>query len=367
MDNKDTLSPILITYKQVKDNQIDVGNDKYGLAHYVLVDERKKVCLSNPFNLNDKNPAFYFIKDGDDVVGRFQFLSSRMKMGDEILPCGTGSALEVVEHYRKLGVGADIMTYFSFNSGYDLFLTAGISSMALPLYKALKYVMLEFPHLICLYHPFRFFRYRGVNKIMYPLLYLCEIPFRFLHSIHIRNSIKLQKKFIIEKEKNVPEWIDDIVLKDGHKYMEVHDSKWMQWNLDNCFHADKTIRQVFYSIKYKESNVGFFYLTERKQIKTDASSSYINGYISEWGTANESLLSESDIYKIALGFFSNDVSVINISTSEEAVVRTFKWKGFIQKGVSNIALKCDKKKYPGISDINQWRVRRGYADTMFFQ
>lgn len=367
MENKDTLAPLIITYRQIRDNSYVVGNDKYGMAEYVLNDERRKACLSNPFNLSDDNPAFYFIKEGEDVVGRFQFLSSRMKMGDEILPCGTGSALEVVEKYRKLGVGADIMTYFTFNSGYDLFLTAGISSMAAPLYKALKYVTLEFPHLICLYQPSRFFRYRGVNKMLYPLLYLCEIPFRLLRSIHIRKSNKLQRKFVITQENIVPEWVDDIVIRDGHKYMEVHDSKWIQWNLNNCFHADKTIKQAFYSIKYKEDNVGFFYITERKQTKAGTPYNYINGYIAEWGTANETLLNESDIYNIAIGFFSKNVSVINISTSDVTTVKGVKRRGFIQVGVSNIALKCDKKKYPGISDINQWRVRGGYADTMFFQ
>ena len=50
---------------------------------------------------------------------------------------------------------------------------------------------------------------------------------------------------------------------DGHKYMEVHDHKWLQWNLDYNFCGGINNHQSFYIIKRDGNPVGFFMLKFR--------------------------------------------------------------------------------------------------------
>lgn len=47
------------------------------------------------------------------------------------------------------------------------------------------------------------------------------------------------------------------MLNDGHKYMEAHDHRWLQWNLDFNFRGLPQDIQSFYIIKELGNPIGF--------------------------------------------------------------------------------------------------------------
>ena len=160
----------------------------------------------------------------------------------------------------------------------------------------------------------------------------------------------------------IPEWVDEISLHDGHKFMELHDKDWFQWNLLGGFAENEKNYQRFYGIWDGEDPIGYFMT---KQKCTIENVNMIDGYIVEWGSKDESKLSEADIYMLAIQTFEKEVSDIIIGTVNENTVRSLSKFGF--RFVSNeyILFKSNKDENKDIKDSRFWRLRLGYADTIF--
>lgn len=356
----------VITFKQLKNSDYTLGKDTYDIASEVLDEYKIKVALSCPSIESDEAPAYYFETVDGVVAGRIQLLATRVKLGDKIEPCGSASALEVAEPFRKLALGLDIMSFFSFSVPYQYVIVSGLSGMALPLYKILKYKILEFPKIMFLNNSRCVLESKGIKGFILKIVSaFVNIPFGILKFKINSESNKLKKEFIIKEEKIVPTWVDDIVLNDGHKYMEVHDHKWMQWNLDHNLNGQARDKQWFYSIYRANRPVGFFMTKERyRETAGGILHNVLIGSIVEWGVVDGSLLSETEVYSLAFSTFNSDLDIIETATSDNSVVKKMKKKGFIPHGFAHIGFMDTTKRYKDAEDINLWRARYGYADVI---
>lgn len=358
MNSKEiTICSHIITNEQLREGLFQLEKDNYGIASYLLTDCRVKASRDNPFNDKVKCSMFFSVVNGV-IGGRFQLFGTRIKVGDKIIECGTGSSLEVAEPYRKLGIGVDIMSYFTYESGYKVFLAAGITDMALPAYRALSYKILEYPNAVLIYDSKSVLSHYGLNGLILKLTTtIVNFPLKILK---VRNKLmakSILKKYEIKRETKVPTWVDDIVLNDGHKYMEIHDCRWLQWCLENKFHEHVRNKSSFYSVYYREKPIGFFMTTERFHGDDGNLKNIMRGSIVEWGTALPAELSEENLYMLALSTFSNDIATISIASSDKSFIKKMKRYGFIQFGTSNIAFYDSTSKYEDAKDINLWRIR----------
>ena len=354
-----------VTYDEVSDG-FAIEHDDFGLVAY-LTETRKKTLFSNP-NLTDYSQPLLNLKLVDGIVaGRSMSFLTRVKIGDEIHTTLSGSTLDVPEEYRHLGLGADLMFHYAKETQYDYNLSSGISEIALPLYKVLKFKILEFPRMMFLCNARAIIESKGVHGLLLSMVTsVANIPLRLFRTFLKKKSIRLQKKFDVRKETVVPEWVDDMVLNDGHKYAEVHDHSWLQWNLDCNFKGDKEDVQCFYSVYLNNNPIGFFMTKER--FRKDAGGKLKNiilGAIVEWGIARDcDLLDESMLYKMAFSTFSAKTDIIELATDDENVCNKMKKWGFIKHGFAHIAFKDKHKNCADAKDINLWRVRYGYADVI---
>ena len=231
----------------------------------------------------------------------------------------------------------------------------------------MKYHILEFPRMMLLCDTYPVIASMGLPLTLTKILsLLANIPLNLWNNYNIRRSKNLKKKFDVRKESIIPDWIDDMVLNDGHKYMEVHDKAWLQWNLDNNFKGDKEDIQSFYSIYKDGKPKGFFMTKERYRAEAGGRlKDFVLGAIVEWGISKDSdTLSETMIYKMALSTFTNKVGIIEFATADNDTCRQMKMWGFIHHGYAHIAFKDRKKTCNDASDIDLWRVRYGYADVI---
>ena len=130
--------------------------------------------------------------------------------------------------------------------------------MALPLYKKLGYYVLAFPRIMQLRNVRCLLESKGLRgNMLYLFSILINIPLSLIYKILSGESKRLLKLYQVEKVTKIPEWVDDIVLNDGHKYMEAHDHKWLQWNLDCNFRGLPRDIQSFYIIKKVMSPLAF--------------------------------------------------------------------------------------------------------------
>ena len=89
------------------------------------------------------------------------------------------------------------------------------------------------------------------------------------------------------------------------------------------------------------------------------------GSIVEWGSKDEEALPESDIYELALPTFNSDVYIVDVATTNHQTISKLKKIGFRFANEEHILFKDNSKKHKDANDANLWRLRFGYADTIF--
>lgn len=354
-----------ITYQEVLEGK-PIENDLHQLTK--TSEEKRKTFLANP-NLKDYSQKMYLIKRVDGIVGGFRIsYPTKFKAGDHVFDSVGGCSLTVKEEYRHLGIGADILLYSVMNKEDKYLLYAGISDMALPMYKKLKFNIFKYPSVWQPRNTRFLFQTKGFKGIP---LGVCSFfgncilkPFMWCVNIKTRCS---KKGFRIEQLKEVPDWITSISMNDGHKYTEVHDKAWFNWTLNNIFHAYQENVTKLFAIYKKDEPVGFFMTKERlNHFEEKHIDRLIFGSVVEWGTVDENVLSEEQIIKMAIGTFSKDVDIVTYASTNESVIKHLKYLGFVRHGEANVVFKDKTKKLEDVGDINQWRIRSSFSDVVFF-
>lgn len=338
--------------------------DPYKIAAMCSV-RIQSVFKENP-NLNDKQKPFVYFKKVNGLYGGIaMFFPTLLKAGLETIHSFGGSTLEVAEEYRHYALGADIITFPIENRLSDVLIYAGISPMALPLYKKMRFAVLEYPRAMQLRNSRCIYETKGVSGSL--LFVLSGITNFFLRIYYCFTRIILysaKKKYKVVEEKIIPDWAETMVMADTHKYAEVHDQGWMQWNLDQNFSNSSTDHQHFYSIMHKNNPVGFFMTKER--FKKEAGGILHNvtvGSIMEWAVSPDNIIDEKIINLLAMDTFTTEVDIVEFATADKKVIKAMKFLGFIPHGFAHIVIKDLSKRYSDMQDINNWRVRYAYSDV----
>lgn len=352
-----------ITYKELK-NGFSIGEDVYGIVSHEF-ENRRKALLSNPNLTNYDDEYATFCVADNIVVGRVTLFPTKVKIGDTMTPALSGSSLEVYDAFRKYAIGVDMMLHFTLSNAYNMKLFAGISPMALPIYKKMKYTILAFPRLLLILNSKKILMSYGCGKIISTMLGgIINSLLKIYRVLGMKCIVKTKGQFEVRREDKVPLWVNDISLNDGHKYMEVHDQRWFQWNLDNSFKNNVRDNQSFFCIYCHSEPVGYFMIKERLRPQLQKMKNVLLGTIVEWGVSRTSQLSEIDINLMALKQFSKDIDMIRLATNSNITKKKLKRVGFIHHDDAHIAVKTNNKNVNDISNIEMWRLRYGYADTI---
>ncbi len=353
----------LVTYKELKEG-FKIKNDNHQMSQ-LCGSALQRTFLANPF-LIDYNKTFMYISRVNQVAaGIAMWYPTKVKAGDEIVDAEGSSTLEVYEEYRKLAIGADIVMYPIVSNQHHFLIYAGISEQALKIYKKLKFSIFEYPRSMQIRNLRSLFESKGIKGALLKVMTAVgNVILRGYYSI--ANSIASSyKQYQVKQLKTVPKWVNEIVLNDGHKYMELHDQTWLQWNLENNLHNEKDDKQSFYAVYEQEKPVAFFMTKERfRDIAGGELRDIVIGSIMEWGVAAGCSIGESDLYVMASKTFSKKTDIVEFATTDGITLKKMKRMGFIPHGNAHIAVKDLTYGYKDYKDINNWRIRFGYADVL---
>ncbi|KWW31927.1 MAG: hypothetical protein AUK63_23 [bacterium P3] len=359
-----------ISYKEFKDgtykNAYIPQDDEFSVTSHVTSSFRDALIACPCNNDDSKTFMHLFVDEEGKEIGRTIRFGTRIKAGDRVYGAESGCGFEVIEEYRKEGIGADLIMITLQNNEYDFSLGAGLSLKAYPLHRKLKYILFEVPQYFKVINSrfeikpnpsesnFQSFK-RLISNIR---LKLKDIP------NHI-NCKKLEKKFVIKKETIVPEWVTGMVANDGHQFMEVHDREWFQWNLDyNTYGYDEDI-QSFYSVLDRDNKpMGFFMTKERIIKKPGRNYGFIIGTVVEWESYDHSVLSEADINLLAMRTFSKNIDAIFTLACECGTASQLISMGFKERASFKVSVKDKKKLLENIGDQNLWRLRYGMTNMI---
>lgn len=358
------ISKQIITYQNVIDG-VKIDGDDYEVAAYALAIPRKEAFLNNPFVTDREIPMLYLQKVDGIVAGRMMFFPSRFYNGVEVKDSCGASSLEVHEKYRDLSIGADLAMFPVFQMNNKILIYADFSGDGLDACRALKYNVFTLPKLYYFQHSFALYESIGIKGTIGKALGYITDRIVGLYRKMVDSVEGSLKEYRVESVKIVPDWIDDVVENDGHKYMELHDHVWFQWNLDNMFHRVSGNKNEFYIVTRNGKNLGFFMTKTRfRNRNSERLTSKITGGIMEWGTFDQEMLSEYQIYRLALSTFDSKVDFITMAIENNDVQKRMKKRWIFKRGEHAIAFKDIKKQYKDAADQKLWRLRYGYADSI---
>lgn len=356
-----------VSYKDLRDYKYKSFDDPFEIVSF-MTDHLRETMLACPNNEDEDKTALYIATDGNVAVGRVLQFGTKLKAGGEVVSAQTGGSTYVEKQYRPLGVGASLLFVSKKSDEYDFKINSLFSKMIVPMLRRLKYVIFEIPQY-------------GILRDLKPMLAsvglkgislnvcgtIANLPIRFMDVINKTKRKRLLRKFVVRKVTEVPDWADEMVSNDNHKYMELHDKKWLQWNLDYNMNGYPGDKQSFYTITDKSgAPVGFFMTKERFEEKAGRYHNILRGTIVEWGTADPDVLSEADINLLALYSFSPKIFLVLTVTTEAKTAKRLKKMGFSRHGTLQMAICDKKKKYDDFDNINLWRIRYGSCNTIIY-
>ena len=330
--------------------------------------QMRDALLCNPSGYSDDEVCQILALDGKKIVGCVNAFQSRLKINDEIISVQTGSSLFSSEQYRKENVGGELFFRLTNLHSQKNNFYAGISQMAQPIYKVLKYRLFEFPRLIYLRKSRSVVHTLLKSEAFWvkPIIWIIDF-FLYLHRMMLLTfNLFLLHKYQVEQTEEVPDEVERIVMADKHQFMEVHDKAWFNWCLNNTFSNLQKNRKKLYVIKRKKCIEAFFVIKQEyyNQASSRGFKNVYLGSIVEWGISPASNLKEKDVYLLSLKYFDKDIDGIQVATSDAKTEKSLKYNFFVQVGNATMAYKLKTVKCEELSNIKNWRVRIAGGDTL---
>lgn len=356
-----------ISYGELKEKPIEVKDDRYGIASY-FTETIRRTFLACPGYHSDDDVAVVLLMDGDIAIGREIRYGTRLKIGNEIVWVHTGCSMMVCEEYQKIGAGILLLTNNP-NENDSVSFGALYTEARVKLLKKQKRIVFEIPQYTKIVNTRpaieSYLRLTGI-----PLSCLALLGNMFLNVMEIPNRLKikrLKRKCSIKKETIVPEWAGEMATNDGHKYMEYHDSKWLQWNLDyNMIGYPEDIQSFFSVWDKKGKPIGFFMTKERFEEEAGIYRNIVRGTIVEWATVDKEKLSEADLNLLAISTFSPRVSNITTISDDPKTQKRFKSLYFRKNYVFQMSFKDKVGKYSDGVNMANWRIRYGMSNSILY-
>lgn len=355
------------TFKELKENRVLGFKDPYHIMSS-LGPKMREAVLNNPTGYTEEEVCQILALDGDVVVGCTNPFSGRLLLNGEEVTCQNGSTLFSHEDYRKENVGGELFVRISTLHPTKNSFFAGISQMAIGLYRAMRYTVFEFPRMIYLR------RSRSVIEALLhssawwtrPLIWVADTCL-WIHRqiVGLHNAI-CYCGYTIDEVTNCPDEVEAIVMQDGHQYMELHDKAWFDWSLCYSISEDERTKRRLYVVK-KNGAIEAFFLIKQEFFAQASSRGFKNVYLGsvmEWGASAPSKLTEKDLVMMSLSCFDNDVDGIQYATTDNKVVRQLKRWLFVGIGQANMGFRIRSCKDAGLKDIGNWRVRLAASDTV---
>lgn len=367
MDKDHNISFINRTFGELKQGISPIVKDPYNIMAS-LGPKMRDAVLNNPSGFLDDEVCQILALNDDVVVGTVNPFPGRLLIDGNVAKCQHASHLFAHEDYRKDNVGGELFlklsTLTSPQNGYF----AGISHMAIGLYRALKYNIFEFPRLIYLR------KSRSViQSILHsdswwtkPLIWVVDVILALHRLMVVFHNDVCCGKYEVEEVKECPTAIEHIVKQDSHIFMEYHDKAWFDWSLNYSISEDPRTMRRLYVIK-KNGTIEAFFLIKQEFFAQASSRGFKNVYLGsvmEWGIDKSSKLKEKDIALLSLFRFDSNIDGVQYATSDLSTVRLLKRWLFVGVGLSNIGVRIRTIKDDRLKDINNWRIRLGGNDTV---
>lgn len=300
-----------------------------------------KALLDNPYTDNTSTACVLAVVN-NLIVGRHMTMNTKLKVANEIIDIKTGGGILITSKFQGMGIGSRMMNEAM--ELRDIYYGALFTRAAYDIVRK-KDTMLEIPHYVKFIH-------KGIKRIL-------DLP------VIIKSAI-LKRRFTVERLTTVPQWAGEMAMNDSHKYMEVHTTEWLQWALDNIATGVPTDFNQFHAVYDKNHEPVGFFMTLVRTV-TQKGETFSKAYFAEWATSDTSRLNEVDLNIMAIETVSLAVDRLWTIADNASTGKTLQRHGYKRRGWLAMSIRDNKKHYPDIGDVSQWRIRYGCCNTMLVE
>lgn len=324
---------------------------------------------NNPFKNKESIPAKISAVLNNTIIGSIICFPAIIIFYDKHLTCNGGSSLYVNPQYRGYGIGTKLSIKRLNISANKISLAAGLSHMSLPIYKKLGCTVF-YPERYAIIVNSRILFSRWLKGFFLKTIssltnIILKIPV-YRNSIYIKY---LSKEFSTINIKEATPEIEKIFNADTHPFKELHNTNWFNWHLNYSFSDNPQSCQNLYLVKKGKNAVGFF-MTKIRFKENAAQGKLRNllvGTIIEWGSINQSIITDKDLNILAINELSKCVDIIDIITDDKDTIAHLKKIGCKRNGNGNFAVYVGENspliQYPEYKEQKNWRIRPATSDN----
>lgn len=336
--------------------------------------ERERAFLFNPFDCGNETICQWVGYADNKVAGwNYSFPLAYLVDGQEIIGT-TGSSLNVQEFARKSDLGLLLPAYGVEQTSRDgLAVAASVSQMGTMVHKVCGYRFFMMPRYVALWNvrPVVEMKLKGVVAEIVNLIgNACIVVYRFLMSRLVAFKLRgLRFERVGIDDKLALEAVETL-LKDNHRFQELHDVRWLKWALSNSFCKEGPLVAVLAREAASGKPIAC-YLTKMRYHAQASSRGFKNvmlGSIMEWGCVDGFTRLGWVVVRAALSLAGSCDAVEFVSADDhlQRFVRRCGWRkvgesNFSYKVLKNASYSCGE----AMRDVANWRLRPAMGDNTF--
>lgn len=328
----------------------------------------REILLKSPYKQSDEDVfQVLAVNDGNFVGTEIHFPIELNLDGTKYLTV-SGHGLSVQKECRGSGVGSKLTDVrLDYSPSHSLILGAA-SQMHLSILRKFNAAIFEMPRFIYLRNSFSVLESKvglAISVIATPIVNWALKGYFYKINKDVK---KLNVNFQVEELKEVTDEVIDVIACDSHRFSEVHNKTWFEWILKNSLVKGENPCKRLYIVK-KTNRVVAFFMTESRFYKEASHRGFKNinlGSIIEWGSIDQTIISDFEVCTIALASFEKNVDAIEVCCVNNKMKEYFSRRNLKQVGTGNVCLRFRDDSplaaIDGIKNIKNWRLRPAMGD-----
>ena len=309
--------------------------------------------------------------DGNEAGHEYVF-PLRIKSVKGAFDVLSGSGLCVDAKYRRSGLGMDLPELRWQKSPSKIALGASLSQMALPVHQLLDYVVFLLPRNIMLWRSralvetkVKGFAAKCVSALVDVVIFFYSLALRVVRSCKLA-GIKIEE--VSPNDESLLDNVSSLIAEDSASFAEVHDARWLKWQMTESFSKDGPLR--LFVARRKGAVIGF-YMTKRRFHEQASHRGFKNvwlGSVVEWQVKSgfENKLGWL-LIDATLRLKKSGMDAVEIPTADKGLNRFFRHLGWRQIGESNFVIKAGEGSSlfgnEEMTNIENWRLRPAMGDA----
>lgn len=337
-----------------------------------LTPEKRAALLANPLSQDDGDPVQLIGTRGRLVVGRMDLLVGQFHLRQEVIPTLWTSAYYVPEDFRTTLIG--VMLIRELQRLSPTVSVCGVSQMALPVFKKLKWSHFRLPrHVIVLRSRPVVERWLGTHTGTAALSKMVDVPLRLQRALWGASTDRRLAGLRCERVPRMgPELDEDLRAMADGKVHPHRSAAWINWLLEHRFNDDPSVRKALYYVSERRRRVvGYFILKSRfhPTASQHGFRSLTLGSLGDWMILDPACLRLEQIVLLAVrALMQWNPDAIELCLESKKTLTWLRRWGFPRVGELNILVRAASKSLLRAAHLREqtaWRLRPAEGDNLF--